>query len=56
MKLADELHSNEVLLRSGVLSEVTYTKDYLWISLEAMIKLIASTASMFCGQQATEFA
>lgn len=56
MKLADELHSKEELLRSGALSEVVYTEDCLWISLEAIIKLIASAASMFCGQQATEFA
>lgn len=56
MKLTDELHSKETLFRSGVLSEVAYTEDCLWISLEAMIKLIASAASMFCGQQATEFA
>ena len=56
MKLADELHSKETLFRSGALSEVTYTEDCLWISLDAMMKLIASAASMFCGQQATEFA
>lgn len=55
-KLADELHSKEILFRNGQISEVAYTEDCLWISLEAMIKLIASTASMFCGQQATEFA
>lgn len=56
MKLADELHSKEKLLRSGTLSETAYTEDCLWISLEAMIKLIASAASMFYGQQAAEFA
>ena len=56
MSLADDLHSNEILFRNGQLSEVAYTEDCLWISLEAMIKLIASAASMFCGQQATEFA
>lgn len=55
MKLADELHSKEVLFRNGELSEVAYTEDCLWLSLEAMIKLIASAASMFCGQQAAEF-
>lgn len=54
--LADELHSKEMLFRNGQLSEVAYTEDCLWVSLEAMIKLIASAASMFCGQQATEFA
>lgn len=56
MSLADELHSKEMLFRNGQLPEVAYTEDCLWISLEAMIKLIASAASMFCGQQATEFA
>lgn len=56
MKLADELHSKEVLFRNGGLSEAAYTEDCLWISLEAMIKLTASAASMFCGQQAAEFA
>lgn len=56
MSLADELHSKEILFRNGQLSEVAYTEDCLWISLEAMIKLIASAASMFCGQQATKFA
>ncbi len=56
MKLADELHSKEELIRSGTLSETAYTEDCLWISLEAMIKLIASAASMFCGQQDAEFA
>ena len=56
MKLADELHSKEVLFRNDGLSEAAYTEDCLWISLEAMIKLTASAASMFCGQQAAEFA
>ena len=55
-KLADELHDRATQFQSGTLSEVNYTEDCLWISLEAMIKLIASAASMFCGQQAAEFA
>ena len=55
ISLADELRSKEILFRNGQLSEVAYTEDCLWISLEAMIKLIASAASMFCGQQAAEF-
>ena len=54
-KLADELHSKEVLFRNGELTEAAYTEDCLWISLESMIKLIASAASMFCGQPAAEF-
>lgn len=56
MKLADELHGKEVLFRNGELAETAYTEDCLWISLDAMIKLVASAASMFCGQQAAEFA
>ena len=56
MSLADELHNKEMLIRNGQLSEVAYTEDCLWISLVAMIKLIASSVSMFCGQQTTEFA
>ena len=54
-KLADELHDREALFRDGKLSEGNYTEDCLWISLEAMAKLIASSASMFCGQQTAEF-
>lgn len=54
-KLADELHNREELFRNGTLSESAYTEECLWISLEAMVKLIASAASMFCGQQASEF-
>lgn len=54
-KLADELHNRVELFRNGTLSESAYTEECLWISLEAMVKLIASAASMFCGQQASEF-
>lgn len=54
-KLADELHDREALFRDGKLSEGNYTEDCLWISLEAMVKLIAFSASMFCGQQTAEF-
>lgn len=55
-KLADELHEKESLFQNGDLSEAAYIEDCLWISLEAMIKLIASTASLFCGHQTAEFA
>lgn len=55
-KLADELHEKESLFQNGDLLEAAYIEDCLWISLEAMIKLIASTASLFCGHQTAEFA
>ena len=54
-KLAGELHSKEVLFNSGDISEMMYTEDCLWISLEAMVKLIAVTASLVSDQQASEF-
>ena len=54
--LADELHSKAVALGAGYISEVTYTEDCLWISLEAMIKLLACTATLFVDQRVTDFA
>lgn len=49
-RLAEELHRKSELLISGQISEVAYTEDCLWISLEAMIKLIAST-TLLCGNK-----
>ena len=43
--LADDLHLKAQQLQSGRISEIQYTEDCLWISLEAMVKLLASTAS-----------
>lgn len=54
-KLADELHSKEELFKNGDLPEVMYTEDCLWISLEAMVKLLASTVYLFRSQQVSEF-
>lgn len=54
--LADELHNKEELFKRGALTEAAYTEECLWICLEAMVKLTASAASLFCGQQASEFA
>lgn len=54
--LADELHNKEELFKNGALTEAAYTEECLWICLEAMVKLLASAASLFCGQQASEFA
>lgn len=42
--LADELHMKEEMLFTGGLSEMNYIDDCLWISLEVMVKLLASTA------------
>lgn len=48
--LADELRSKADALSAGYISEVAYIEDCLWISLEAMIKLLACTATL-CGDQ-----
>lgn len=53
--LADELRSKADALGAGYISEVVYIEDCLWISLEAMIKLLASTAALCGEQQITEF-
>lgn len=53
--LADELQQKSTALKSGCLSESAYTEDCLWISLEAMIKLFASTAALAKDDRITEF-
>lgn len=42
--LADELDRKKQLLGKDNITEAAYIEDCLWISLEAMIKLLASTA------------
>ena len=54
--LADELHGKADALSAGYISEVTYIEDCLWISLEAMIKLLACTAYLRGDQQIADFA
>ena len=38
------------------ISEVAYIEDCLWISLEAMVKLLACTAALLGDQRVTDFA
>lgn len=54
--LADELHMKADTLSAGYITEVTYIEDCLWISLEAMIKLLACTASLYGDQRIADFA
>ena len=54
--LAEQLHDKAVSLSEGYISEVAYTEDCLWLSLEAMIKLIASTVAYFGDRQVADFA
>lgn len=53
--LAVDLRSKADALSSGYISEVTYIEDCLWISLEAMIKLLACTAALYGDQRITDF-
>ena len=54
--LADELSAKGDSFTKGAISEIKYTEDCLWISLEAMIKLLASTVSLFGDSEKTEYA
>ena len=53
--LADELHSKSDALEARCITEVVYIEDCLWISLEAMIKLLACTAVLCKDQRITDF-
>ncbi len=54
--LADELTEKRVAFEETKINEVTYIEDCLWICLEAMIKLIASTASKVAPEEYADFA
>lgn len=54
-KLADEIQSKTGLLESEQIEEVMYIEDCLWISLEAMIKLLSITAYRFMDKDYAEF-
>ena len=53
--LADELAKQTMLFDENQINEVTYIEECLWICLEAMIKLIASTASRIAPEEIAEF-
>lgn len=54
--LAEELNGKAAALSAGYISEVIYIEDCLWISLEAMIKLLACTAALSGDSRVTDFA
>ena len=53
--LADEIKQKTEHLESGNISEVRYIEDCLWISLEAMIKLITSLAVCITNDEFAEY-
>ena len=54
--LADELQEKTEQLSAGELEEVRYIEDCMWICLEAMIKLLAVSASRVVGEDYRELA
>ena len=52
--LADEIQTKTGLLESEQIAEAVYIEDRLWISLEAMIKLLAATAYRFMDKDYAE--
>ncbi len=54
--LADELKEKNADLSAGSISEVKYTEDCLWISLEAMIKLLATPVGFLRRGDREEYA
>lgn len=53
--LADELREKTLLFEENQIDEVKYIEDGLWISLEAMIKLIATVSYQFLGADCAGF-
>lgn len=53
--LADEIAEKTNLFRKNQIQEIEYIEQCLWISLEAMIKLLASTMSKFMCEEYAEF-
>ena len=53
--LADEISQKTVLLDDGKITEVQYIDDCLWISLEAMIKLLAAMTMCLGNKEIGEF-
>lgn len=53
--LADELYDNSEKLNSEQIDEVTYIESCLWISLEAMIKLIAAINPLIKDKDYSDF-
>lgn len=51
--ITESIRHNSELLRNGTLSESDYVEACLWLSLEAMIKLLSSSLTVFIGPEYT---
>ena len=56
LTLSKELRKKSAMLRDGKISETVYIEDCLWISLEAMIKLLSAYAGSLVGQEYIDLA
>lgn len=56
LTLSKELRKKSAMLREGKISETVYIEDCLWISLEAMIKLLSAYAGSLVGQEYIDLA
>lgn len=55
-RLEKEIRSKTDLLRNGVIKETSYVEECLWLSLEAMIKLLAASLTSVIGPEFTKLA
>lgn len=55
-ELEDTIRSKTDLLRHGEIKETNYVEDCLWLSLEAMIKLLAASQTSVIGPEFTHLA
>ena len=55
-EVADTIRHNTELLHKNEITEVAYIDACLWLSLEAMIKLLSTCLTMFAGEQLEQLA
>ena len=55
-KLADTMRQHKDSLRDGTMTEAAYVEECLWLSLEAMIKLLAVSLALVAGTEFTMLA
>ena len=53
--LSKELKEKKKQLEKGQITEVAYTEDCLWISLDAMVKCMATYIGCFTGEELSNF-
>ena len=56
MSISSDIRSRTELLREEAISESAYVDDGLWLSLEAMVKLLSSSLTMLIGAEYSQLA